>query len=48
MCIRDRYSSIFIAAQIWLMLEIKGFGNTKKKPKYEEELDEKQVKGINS
>ena len=42
------YSSIFIAAQIWLMLEIKGLGKTKKKPKYEEELDEKQVKGINS
>ena len=43
------YSSIFIAAQIWLILEVKGLGKTKKKPKYiDDELDEKEIKGINS
>lgn len=42
------YSSIFIAAQIWLILETKGIGKEKKKPKYLDEIDEKNIKGINS
>lgn len=46
--IAGAYSSIFIASQIWLLIEIKNIGKLKKKPTYKEELDEKSIKGINS
>ncbi|MDD3453160.1 MAG: protein translocase subunit SecD [Bacilli bacterium] len=43
------YSSIFIASQIWLAIETKNIGKTKKKKWYEEsDIEEKKVKGINS
>lgn len=42
------YSSIFIAAQIWLIKETNNIGKVKKKPTYEDELEEKTIKGINS
>ncbi len=42
------YSSIFIAMQIWLLLEAKSIGKEKKKPVYDDELEEKTIKGINS
>ena len=42
------YSSIFIAAQVWLIVESKSLGKEKKKPKYLEEKEEKAIKGINS
>lgn len=42
------YSSIFIAMQIWLILKAKSIGKEKKKPVYEDELEEKSIKGINS
>ena len=45
------YSSIFIAAQIWLELENKNIGKPKKKRFWDiddkDELDEKVIKGLN-
>lgn len=47
--IAGTYSSIFIAAQIWLLLEKKGLGKPKKAKKvYKDDIEEKQIKGINS
>ena len=45
------YSSIFIAAQIWLEIEKKNLGKPKKKRIFDvddkDELDEKVIKGLN-
>ena len=49
--IAGTYSSIFIAAQIWLLLEKKNIGKPEKKKWYEvddkDEIEEYKVKGIN-
>lgn len=49
--IAGTYSSIFIAAQLWMLLEKKHIGKTEKKKWYEvddkDELEELKVKGIN-
>lgn len=43
------YSSIFIASQIWLVIEAREIGKIKKKKWYEEKkVEEKMIKGINS
>lgn len=43
------YSSLFIAAQIWYLLEKRNIGKPKKKKWYEETgVEEKKIKGINS
>lgn len=43
------YSSLFIAAFVWMALEKKSIGKPKKKKWYEfEEKEEKKIKGINS
>ena len=49
--IAGTYSSVFIAAQLWMLLEKKHIGKTEKKKWYEvddkDELEELKVKGIN-
>lgn len=47
--IAGAYSSLFIAAQIWYVLEKRNIGKPKKKKWYEEKgVEEKKIKGINS
>ncbi len=47
--IAGSYSSIFIASQIWILIEKRNIGKPKKKKWYEEkELEKLKVKGINS
>lgn len=47
--IAGAYSSIFIASQIWILLEKRNIGKPKKKKWYEEtEPEELKVKGVNS
>jgi len=46
--IAGAYSSLFIASQLWLLMESKNIGKKPKKKWYEEEKEEKMIKGINS
>lgn len=47
--IAGTYSSLFIASQLWYMIEVKNIGKPKKKKWYEEnEPTEKKIKGINA
>lgn len=47
--IAGAYSSIFIASQLWILIEKRNIGKPKKKKWYEEkETEELKVKGINS
>ena len=42
------YSSLFIASQLWYQFEKKQIGKPKKKKWYEDNVEEKKIKGINS
>lgn len=42
------YSSIFIASQLWLIIEKKNIGKPKKKKWYDDDVEEIKVKGVNS
>ena len=42
------YSSICIASQLWYIIEKKNIGKPPKKKWYEDEVEEKKIKGINS
>ncbi len=45
--IAGTYSSIFIAASVFMLLEKKNLGKEKEKKVYKDDLEEKKIKGIN-